>query len=91
MSKDKELDKVLRKVAEENSLGSTNEFPDGKLDADDEGEISVAVGVVNESVIINFGKPVRWIGFTADQAIDLAKSLLIKAAALKMSPTEMPH
>lgn len=60
-------------------LGATGKFPEGKLNDNDEGEIKMAVGVENKKVIINFGKQVAWVGFSSEQARELAESLSKKA------------
>lgn len=57
-------------------LGATGKFPDGKLNQSDEGEIMVGITSVEDRVIVQFGKPVSWIGFTKEQAKDLAASLI---------------
>ncbi len=63
-------------------LGATGEFPDGKLNKDDEGELRMAVGVSDGNVILDFGKPVHWLGLPKEHAIKLAKLLLEKAEEL---------
>src|SRR5688572_19938184 len=57
-------------------LGATGNFPDGKLNENDEGEIMVGITSVEDRVILNFGKPVHWIGFTKEQAKAIAESLI---------------
>jgi hypothetical protein len=52
------------------------EFPDGKLNAADEGAVAMAVGHENGRVVLEFPKPVKWIGFTGDEAIELAQLLI---------------
>lgn len=52
------------------------EFPDGKLNAQDEGALAVGIGHQDGRVVITFPKSVTWIGFTPDQAIDIAQSLI---------------
>lgn len=66
------------------ALGATQRFPEGKLKADDEGELRFAVGThpQTKKVIIQWGKPVSWIGMTAAQALDLADSLQKQARSL---------
>ncbi len=61
-------------------LGATNKFPDGKLNDTDEGEIMVGITSVEDRVVINFGKPVHWVGFTKEQAKQIAESLLKHSA-----------
>lgn len=65
------------------TLGATGQFPEGKLNDDDEGEIRIAIGATGGKVVIDFGKPVAWLGFTTQQAREIAASLLEKADALE--------
>lgn len=64
-------------------LGATGEYPQGKLNETDEGGITIAVGIENGKVVIQFGKPVAWIGFGRAEAMALASSLVDKAMELK--------
>jgi hypothetical protein len=61
-------------------LGATGKFPRGKFGQDDEGELRMAVGVKDKTVMLDFGKPVAWLGLDADTAERLGKSLIDKAA-----------
>jgi len=63
-------------------LGPTGKFPDGKLTDSDEGEIAIAVGSKDGKVVIDFGKPTAWIGFTPAQANDIADLLRKHAASV---------
>lgn len=62
---------------DEHKLGATGRFPDGKLNEHDEGEI--AIGIAHDAqtgkIVMNFGQPTAWIGFTKDQARDIARVL----------------
>jgi hypothetical protein len=60
-------------------IGATGQFPEGKLTKTDEGAIHFAIGSKGDKVILDFGKPVHWVGMSAQQAADLASSLM-KAA-----------
>ena len=51
------------------------QFPMGKLAPEDEGELRLSVGHANGKVIMDFGKPTGWIGFTAAQAREIASFL----------------
>jgi len=64
-------------------LGKTNDFPRGKFNKNDEGGIRLAVGVKDNTVIIDFGSQVTWLGMDADQALQLANSIAEKALLLK--------
>ena len=68
-------------VAEELGLGATGEFPRGKITPEDEGELKMAVGIHPETgkVIVDFGKPVAWIGMEARDALQLANFIRKRA------------
>lgn len=65
--------------------GPTGKFPEGKLTDTDEGEIGITIGRREGRVVMDFGKPAAWIGFTADQADQLAESLRVQAVSLRLS------
>ena len=73
-------DETMKRIAESFNLGATGKFPEGKLTPHDEGEIKIAIGVEQNKVVIHFGKEVAWIGFTREQAISIAGSLIDNAA-----------
>jgi hypothetical protein len=62
-------------------FGATGQFPFGKLNEHDEGElnIGVAADLKQRTVILNFGTPVVWTAFPPELARQLAE-LLIKNA-----------
>lgn len=57
-------------------LGATGAFPDGKMNQHDEGELRFAISNANGEVRIDFGKPVRWISLSANQAKELAAVIM---------------
>jgi hypothetical protein len=61
----KPMSEMMRKL-----LG---EFPDGKLNPNDEGATAIQVGRDQGKVIIQFPNPTKWIGFTPDEAAELAR------------------
>lgn len=68
---------VERQVDEQiMNLGATGKYPQGHLNPNDEGEIRFAIGEENGKIIMNFGKPIAWIGFTPEQAKEIVQSLL---------------
>ncbi len=75
-SNDAEMNEIMFK------LGATGKFPEGKLTNQDEGELVMAIGITNRKVIINFGTPTAWIGFTKEQAYELANTLRDKANSI---------
>jgi hypothetical protein len=66
-------------------FGPTGNYPRGNLNADDDGEIMIGITAdpKTQTVLINFGKPVAWIGFTGEQAQQIADSLVKKAWELR--------
>ena len=61
------------------NIGPTGKYPEGKLGERDEGEIAFAVGAEDGKIVLNFGKPVAWIGFTPEQAMEIARMIRNKA------------
>jgi len=57
----------------------TKIYPDGKLNEDDEGATTIAIGVENNSVVIRFQKLISWIGMDKASALAMAHSLIEKA------------
>lgn len=61
-------------------FGATGKFPDGKVaNRDDEGEIKFGISNNGSEVLLDFGKPVAWLGISPALARQLS-SLLIKHA-----------
>jgi len=65
--------------------GPTGNFPEGKLNDDDEGELAIAIiaDKTKQVVAIDFGKPVHWLAMPRANAIEFANILLAKAAELE--------
>lgn len=61
------------------SLGPTGDFPAGKVAPHDEGGLMMGITNFNGRVVIDFGKPVRSLGFTRTDALNLAKTLIERA------------
>lgn len=75
--------KKMQEEADKLNLGSTGKFPEGKLVEHDEGEIQIAITHYKGKVVINFGKPVSFIGFTPEQAANIAQTILDHADAAR--------
>lgn len=54
-------------------------YPHGKLNEEDEGELELRISTRGDVVVIDFGKPVKWIGLHPEHARGVA-ALLIKWA-----------
>ena len=64
-------------------LGATGQFPDGKINPDDEGELRMAVGHDQDLVHLAFGKPVATIWLPRREAIEFAQVVMRHALALR--------
>lgn len=72
-----ELKSFFINKAEWPKLGATGNFPNGKINDEDEGQIAIGIAHTEEGkIIMNFGKAVKWIGFTKEEAKVIAESLL---------------
>jgi hypothetical protein len=81
---DIEYDNAFRRMLEPaDKLGKTGEHPRGRLTPTDEGAIRIAVGSKNGAVVIDFGTPVAWIGFSPQEARDVAASIVKHADSLE--------
>lgn len=70
-----QLKKELEEAGEK--TGATGKFPDGKLVNQDEGELRLAVASTEDGrVIIEFGKPIAWLGLTKKEAAQLGNLIL---------------
>lgn len=79
----KEENDSFRDFLKTPKFGPTGRFPDGKITETDEGEIQLGITHTPEGkVLMEFGKPIHWIGFTKEQAINIAGNLLKHANAI---------
>jgi hypothetical protein len=69
------MEAALKEEAQKKEFGATGQFPEEKLTQNDEGEIQFGVSTYKHEVIINFGTPVKWIGFNKELAHKLADSI----------------
>lgn len=65
----------------------TDNFPRGKLNADDEGELQMRIGVRDRTVVLDFGKPVVWFGMDYHTAMGLAETIAKRAQEIKPKST----
>jgi hypothetical protein len=73
------LEQQMRDQAQEMGLGKTGEVPDGQLTDHDQGELKMGIAMVDGRIVMNFGQPVAWVGFQAEQARAVAAALVTKA------------
>ena len=69
----------------EEKVGPTGNFPDGKINEGDRGEIKIQVGCdhVRGLVVVNFGAAVAWIAMSPEDCDNLAALLVEKGRAIK--------
>lgn len=63
----------------------SSQYPNGQLNDNDEGELRMVAYVEKGAVVLNFGKPIAWVGFPPEIARDLAKLLMDKADEAEQS------
>lgn len=61
------------------------EHPAGKLNANDAGAIAMSIAQENGKVVMHFPKPVAWIGFTGDEAMEIAAVFMKHARAVGLT------
>lgn len=66
-------------------LGPTGKFPDGKIADNDEGEIKIGITTMEGRIVVDFGKSIHTVGFTADQALGIAEVLIKRASEIKLN------
>lgn len=62
--------------------GATGDYPQGKLNEDDQGGLRMAIGTKDGVVVVDFGKPVAWLGLDRSTALALAANLTKHAKSL---------
>lgn len=72
-----------RDVAGNPTFGATDQFPDGKISAEDEGELQFGIAHDQDNVLINFGKPVTWLGLPPNEARAFANLILHHAEQIR--------
>lgn len=63
--------------------GNDPQYPQGKLNEDDEGQLAIALGIENDNVILHFGKRVAWIAGDPDFIDQLADAMKEKAQIIR--------
>jgi hypothetical protein len=69
-------------MAFKRQLGATGDFPRGKLNADDEGGLMLAITVRDQTLHIEFGKPVAWLAMSCDEAIRFAELIIQRTQSM---------
>lgn len=69
----------------EDKAGPTGEFPRGKMNDADQGELKIAIGIdwSTKLIVMNFGAPVTWLALDRHQAAEIAGNLIDRATMLQ--------
>lgn len=83
-SSDNRFDPTLVPMADDPAMHELmgkllGEYPEGKLNRDDEGALAFAVGVHEGKVVVNFPKPVHWFAMGPELAEMLGNMLIARA------------
>lgn len=70
-------------------LGPTGEFPEGKVRKDDQGELVFSVSSKEGNVFLDFGIETSWIGFPAEQAMEIGLTIMAHAEKILASRQAM--
>lgn len=70
------MDDLSSEAAEKRLFGATGKHPGGVLAPDDEGELQFGLANYGGKVMLNFGKPVAWLGLDPEHAVELANGLI---------------
>ena len=79
---------AMKRLFDQGQGAAKREYPDGRMGAHDEGALAFAVGIDERhgAVVLNFNKPVSWMGMGPADAVRLAELLIEKARAVSKSP-----
>ena len=83
-----EIDKLLRQFAAQQKGEAPREYPRGRIDPTVDGTVVFKIGhdKKTKTVIIDFGKPVAWVGLAAKDIEKLVNTLLAHAKAISDVP-----
>ncbi len=82
----KRMDDAIKRLIAQGDGAAKRAYPEGRMSADDEGELAFAVGIQKGNVVLSFNKPVTWMGLGAADAVKLAELLIAKAKEISKEP-----
>lgn len=79
---------IWRRFLEQVEGRAQRAYSDGRLGADDDGDLAMAIGAdqARRVVIIDYGKLIQWVGMPPEQAVRMAEMLIEKALAVSDKP-----
>lgn len=83
-----DLDNMLRRFVQQAEGTAKRAYPEGRMGAHDEGELVFMVGPDPKTgnVMLQFNKPVTWIGMKPADAVRLAELLIKQAKSVSKEP-----
>lgn len=83
-----ELEALMKRFIEQAEGRAKREYTRGRIGADDEGSLAMAVShdPAKGIVRLDFGKEISWLGMPPEQAVGLAKLLIQHARQVATSP-----
>jgi len=71
-----QLERLKNTANEMKKKEGDDQYPDGKMSDKDEGTATMAIGILNGKVEINFLKPLAWIALPPDEAANIGLALI---------------
>ena len=84
-------EQAARRLFLDQAMGSADrEYPAGRMDAEDDGAIAIAMAVdpVHRTIVIRYARPVHWVGLALNDAEQLRHMLSKKIEELKATPKQ---
>ncbi|AMV20438.1 hypothetical protein VT03_21245 [Planctomyces sp. SH-PL14] len=85
---EQEQSRLIERLKQQQEGMAKREYPNGRLNASDDGEVAFKIGGDGERgvVVIDFGKPVTWVGMTPQQAVEMAQLMIKNAREVSKEP-----
>ena len=82
---DKKQSDLIRRFIEQQTGSYQRQFPDGRLEANDDGELTYAItnDDRHQTIVIRFAHSTEWIGLDLTAAVELRDQLTERIAALR--------
>lgn len=84
----KRLDEFMKRFVQQGEGNASRAYPEGRMGAADEGELvfTVSTDEKHGTVVLNFNKPVSWMGMGPADAVRLAELLIEHAKRISKEP-----
>lgn len=87
-AKGPEQESLVKRFQEQREGTAKREFPQGRLGGDDDGSVTFVVSSDREKQVVrlDYAVPVKWVGMSPRQAIELAQLLIQHAREISKEP-----